>query len=400
MNPENPPSKPDEIKSPQPVPDEVKAAPEEVQITLVENPIIDDEGNRDKRADILLRFSKSAQKIEPLHGKKFEAVFDNEEHIREFISNLSEQEFIELLNGINGIVRGKEKEEWKMDGRGVGIKGAFFMSPFLEDKPELLGKVLEAAKRMNEDERDLDDIAVLVASSINEIHPYANGNGRTSRFTYWVLTEKISDDQVQEKLREILLDSGRDIIDVNPGQIKLKIDNIINYRIGVNDKNKNPEHADRIITKKWLGRKDKFSFQESVKEETQNLITDLFKADRMNIFRAVFQFLENHSGKEKYIKKIPDHDFAGIVIDDLLKDLDQKDIEKIIQLYRDIKKKHVEILIDCIENPNKPEYETEYNRKKTTLKGIIEENIDRIEVRRQIDENSKNLREKQQLENK
>jgi hypothetical protein len=214
-----------------------------------EKQIDTDEGDREQRANGLLRFLNFAKNIEPLEGRSFEEAFDTEEHKREFISSLDAEGFIALLNGLNGILRDKDKKDWAMDGKFVGVKGNFFLSPFLEDKPELIGQVLSAMQRMNSEGKSLDDIAVLVASCINAIHPYANGNGRTSRFVYTVIAN--NEKQLTENQREkVLLDSGRDLIDVNPASVQNKILNIVSNNAGLNDKEVNPNNLQRIFAHK------------------------------------------------------------------------------------------------------------------------------------------------------
>jgi len=98
-------------------------------------------GMREERAEALFRFLKSAEKKE--------AVFSDEEHKRQFIENLTTEGFLQFLNGINGILRGKKKAEWKRDGETVKVDQMFYgikfskeyIPPAYEDKPELLEKV-------------------------------------------------------------------------------------------------------------------------------------------------------------------------------------------------------------------------------------------------------------------
>ncbi|HBR80609.1 TPA: hypothetical protein DEA21_03105, partial [Candidatus Uhrbacteria bacterium] len=147
--------------------------------------------NRERRAEVLLRFLNTAKNIEPFHGEKFEAIFSNEEHKRDFIENLSVEEFSQLLNGLNGVLRDKKKENWKMDGETVALESMFmgtgYVPPRQEDKPDLLAEVLETAKTMSQEGKNMEDIAMLVSSSLNAIHPYLDANGRTSRMIYLLL---------------------------------------------------------------------------------------------------------------------------------------------------------------------------------------------------------------------
>lgn len=360
-----------------------------------EKQIDTDEGDREQRANGLLRFLNFAKNIEPLEGRSFEEAFDTEEHKREFISSLDAEGFIALLNGLNGILRDKDKKDWAMDGKFVGVKGNFFLSPFLEDKPELIGQVLSAMQRMNSEGKSLDDIAVLVASCINAIHPYANGNGRTSRFVYTVIAN--NEKQLTENQREkVLLDSGRDLIDVNPASVQNKILNIVSNNAGLNDKEVNPNNLQRIFA-------HKLELNDKIPEEEKDILSILFKGDRQRLFLALFEFLKGNPNTDNYIKDKKDKgfDFSSIDINKLLADLSKEEIEKIIEIYRRIKVEEVKILIDCIENPEKPEYKKEYDGKQMSLKEIIEDNIDRVEIMRRVDENMKKMIERQiQLDKK
>jgi len=347
-----------------------------------EGQINSDDDNRDKRADTLLRFLDFAKNIESFKNKKFEEIFDTEEHKREFIDSLTVDDFIELLTGLNGILRDKDKENWTLDGKLVGIPFEGFLSPFIEDKPELLTEVLLATKRMNSEKKDLKDIAVLISSCIGAIHPYIDGNGRSSRFVYQILTENISEEDKKEKLKKLLSDSGRDIIDVSPGYIQDAIDKIIYEKMGVNDKKMNPENI--------LGARGvKIEFRSDVLEEEKDLFINIFRADRTNIFLALFEYLKNNPSKNKYLQKLTSIERHTIRMDILSKDLTKEDLEKIMNDYRNIKKEHVKILIDCLENPDKPEYKIKSGDREIRLKDKIEEEINREEILRKIKEGNK-----------
>ena len=66
----------------------------------LENPRNEESVEREKRSEVLLRFLRSAENIEPLHGRKMEDIFSSEEEKRAFLENMQETEFSELRDGV------------------------------------------------------------------------------------------------------------------------------------------------------------------------------------------------------------------------------------------------------------------------------------------------------------
>ena len=109
---------------------------------------VDTSEERDKRAELMVRFLDLAENIEPFEGKKVQEVFSNETSRRELIENLDGSQFFELINGINGILRNKDKDEWEIDGGKVMLAGGWgdrHTPPRQEDKAGLLKKAFEEA---------------------------------------------------------------------------------------------------------------------------------------------------------------------------------------------------------------------------------------------------------------
>ena len=347
-----------------------------------ENPNSNQNGaeDREQRADEILRFLDTAEN-EFLHSQKFEEIFSNEENKRKFIENLSDEEFSELLNSINGILRGKEKEDWKMDGETVALIGAVedHVPPRQKDKPELLTKVLSAAKEMNQNKRDLKDIALLFSSSINAIHPYLDGNGRTSRLIYLLLTKDFKKDETKMELKEVLSKYGSDKININPGFIGCEIDSLIENEIGIKDLEINKDNIRRFSRKGLVGDRQDIESNQEISETDKKLFFDFLNKDYEYFFWSVFEYLQDNPdvNKEKYLKKIPNdtNHTVAISISILSKDLDNKIWNKIFQNYKNLKKRYVEKLIDCIANPNKEEYQIKIKGQKTSLKDCFENKI-------------------------
>src|SRR5204863_10056658 len=76
---------------------------------------------RQRMAEKLLFFLNSAKRIKALEGKTVEEVLGTPEARCQFILHVAPDEYRELLDGINGILRNLEKEDWGMDGKTVVI---------------------------------------------------------------------------------------------------------------------------------------------------------------------------------------------------------------------------------------------------------------------------------------
>lgn len=361
--------------------------------------------NRERRADVLLRFVDTAENIEPFHGQKLETIFSDEEHRREFLKNLSTEEFTQLLEGLNGILRDKKKEDWKMDGQDVGVGGNIFtgleyISPRQEDKPELLDKLLSSVKKMNEEGKDLKDIALAVSATINAIHPFLDGNGRTSRFIYSILTAGFNKEQIKKILSKSATFDGTEI-NIDPGLVKTKIDDMVEADLGI----ANPEiNKDKILGMRMGG--DELKFAEEIDEKQKELFINLYDTDKDYLLWGIFKFFQDNPNldKEQYLKQIEGG--SVVLASSLTRNLDQEKLNRILLNYRELKKKYVEKIIGSIANPDKDDYQIEIDGQKIPLKNYFENRIEaerekraeenRIEKERELAEQQ----EKERIEQK
>lgn len=67
---------------------------------------------RDYRTDVLLRFVDQMKNLEALNGKSVETAFSSEQATRETLHHLDKGAFVNLLQGVNGILRGKRSQDW------------------------------------------------------------------------------------------------------------------------------------------------------------------------------------------------------------------------------------------------------------------------------------------------
>ncbi len=308
--------------------------------------------HRDRRAEFMVRFLDLAEHVESFRGKKAEEIFGSEKERREFLRNLDESHFFDLLNGTNGILRNKEKEEWKIDGEGVELTGfsGKQIPPRQEDKEPLLQKAFEEARVMNQSGRSLEDIALLLAASINEIHPYADANGRTSRFIYTLLYKGYRE-ETKTEIKNVLGEYGRDVIDVDPSILAKELHDLLADEVGVSNSEKNPQNIKNVFNDAPL---DRSQFRVEVPETLQDELLYAIRYGSFYLNLSAFVFVHQYPKIEKYLRSFPTH--ATIILDKLLPGLGEEDVKNILETYWRLKRRYAELLIDSIAHPEKSEY--------------------------------------------
>jgi len=117
-------------------------------------------------------------------------VFGNQETALDFIRGVDYQGFKDYLTRINGVILGLPKTERGTTDADIEFGNprsgdVEYLPPNPEDKEELLRKVFEAGKTL----RDPKDIGLLIYLSLQDIHPFLDGNGRTGRAVFNLLTQ-------------------------------------------------------------------------------------------------------------------------------------------------------------------------------------------------------------------
>ena len=141
----------------------------------------------------------------------------NEEARQKEFRELSFNSFAKKIIGLNARFRGINPALHDFDGEGVFVGGeiigengeemaADHTPPDQKDKQGLLDYALTTAQSLE----SIQDAALLMAASINQIHIFADGNGRISRVIYAELAA--GDDFLQKNYAEIT--SGRESIDI------------------------------------------------------------------------------------------------------------------------------------------------------------------------------------------
>jgi len=155
--------------------------------------------------EVLSNISDSSPDAQEFYG-------DEAERQNRF-NGYSYEDFRERLIKSNAYVRKINPALHDFDGAGVvvggeGVDGLIVehQPPEQKDKESLLKYMLETAQKLD----NIQDVALLVGAGITQIHPFIDGNGRTSRLLYTNLSAGI--DFFKKNEDEIL--GGRRSIDL------------------------------------------------------------------------------------------------------------------------------------------------------------------------------------------
>ena len=340
---------------------------------------INNQNDREGRADFLIRFLKRI---------KIDEIICDKDKKMDFIKNLDFEEFKKLLIRVNGILRDLPFKKRKFDGYSVIIgserlnpetmeyeEGAVdYIPPYFWDKEPLLGELLEKMKQVD----NLNDIALLTAISINAIHPFDDGNGRTSRFFYTLINESFQNiEQDKEKLLKILGERGRsEGVNVSTEHVRNEIYDVIKKE----DLNIDPD--DRLVpsqldTMFWDDRRLNLEplrerlLKNAPKEDVDKICRRVDYLDELinddNGFfgaMAFYKYLkECNKLKNDYLLTsykstgkvgvLGEPRFTQLETWKIVKDLESDDVLGILRKNQEIKKMFIEKIFDTIVNPDK-----------------------------------------------
>lgn len=185
---------------------------------LISNPeLVEEQGH--------LTLAKTVETMSRFHA---EEIFATPEASKVFLDSLDFTDFKRWLNFVNGSERGVERSERGIRGgsdieQESGLLGASiaYRAPYQKMRERLLEIAFTKAQQVN----DPEVAGLTLGFAINAIHPYPDGNGRTARMVYALLSKGYSGSEGDNKFYTDLLENvaGREVVNPNPATHKLDI---------------------------------------------------------------------------------------------------------------------------------------------------------------------------------
>lgn len=321
---------------------------------------------RDQRADYLADF------LNRINAKE---ILGSAETKRDFIKNLSFDDFKAWVVRINGILRSIPIKERGLDGKDVAlmpnldqvneIGEALFIGakkseypPREADKEELLREMFKLAQKMEAQGSGLNDIALLLSTGINAIHPFEDGNGRVSRLINYLINADYTGSKEQvDFLKKLLGDGGRLLININPGEARDAITEHIRYhQLGISYQDKSLPHYLGHVSLAEAGEKIKEKAEEEVPfkvlQDFQRYI--LGEGDDFGFF-AIYSFLQKKGTLSDFLSLRKDSGGAvrgtDLRVANLIEKLEPEEFSEILEEYWQIKKGGVSLLLRALAEP-------------------------------------------------
>jgi hypothetical protein len=205
-----------------------------------------DAKKRPERADRLINFLE--------HSRIIDFAKDTVENNK--LENIKYDDLKFFLIRINGIIREIPIHEREFDGKNVqsveyhGPHQAVTLFPKFEDKEDLLKYLSDSLGEINKKDLKYAIPAVLIA-----IHPFADGNGRTSRVLYELFSDSDSKESLKQNLKKALTKNKYGETEshkVDPGLISEEIDwLVLKDHNWVFNKRGFPESVGVVNTPSW-----------------------------------------------------------------------------------------------------------------------------------------------------
>lgn len=259
------------------------------------------------------------------------------------LDNLPDFEiFKDFLIRLNGLIRDIPIAERDFDGETVHLSGAmgYVLMPKHEDKKELLRHAFDSLQKV-----DQEDVAYLLPAVINALHLFNDGNGRTSRIFHLLLRKYPDKETFLGEARNALGESGRyNSFDINPGLIDIDIESAVLKIHGWELKSDGKlDLSGHFMVAAVEDRFDeKHPFLDSAKQ-----LLNIRRADSLYLREAIEEALGERVNKviTEYGKRkmISPYKMLGI--------LSGEDWEKIFENYYQLKREHINTLVDIFVSP-------------------------------------------------
>ncbi len=295
-----------------------------------------------------------------------EEAFVTPDHSLQLLKSLSYDQFEDLLTRANGICREIATGARTLDGRGtiaesLNLPGQTrtsmhkYSPPAKEDRRMLMEEALRSSQQLD----DPEQAATMLGLMINIIHPFNDGNGRTSRMVYSLLTRGYDGSKEDQSYYTELLanTSGRRRVDLNPEHSHLP------FRFNMAQREKMAKHygyGGPVPTYAYGGYSireidvqgpDELLVNDSVSPEGRKVLHQIVKDD---IFDATVFFdylLESGKDPSGYIKLFDNGQRRPLMLDDLLPKLTDEEILHLADKQDELKEKYAKVIIDVFADP-------------------------------------------------
>lgn len=165
-----------------------------------------------------LELAKTVKIMERLHATE---IFGTPEKSKAFLDSLDYDGFKKYISFVNGVERGipitergKVSDSYVQSENGWLGKGVEYLPPHQNYRDRLLKMAFEKAQSVDEPEM----AGLTLGLSINAIHYFADGNGRTARMVYALLSKGYDGSPETQEYYSSLLENtkGREIVNPNP----------------------------------------------------------------------------------------------------------------------------------------------------------------------------------------
>jgi hypothetical protein len=302
-----------------------------------------------------------------LREKQAGRVIDFLDHMGayEYVQNVLEgngpkpsfEDFNNFLQRLNGIARGIPIKKRSLDGQNVQLSGFIenALIPRHDDKAELLKYAYGNIEKINKDE-----IKYLIPAVINAVHLFSDGNGRTSRIIYQLLERYASKADFERSLKLSLGQHGRyDSPDINPGLIGPDVEKIVLKKYGWEfPENKYPIGPGSLSVGKGISGPEISKLDKEYESYAlAKRCLDISRDDPLYVLNAIRSVL----GDERLKTFITDkYTLCKISPLKMVDQLTSDQWQQILDSYYQLKKEHVETIIDSFITPdNFSPYESE-----------------------------------------
>jgi hypothetical protein len=159
-----------------------------------------------------------------------EKLFGTPAQAKEFINSLDYGEFKRYLDFVNGVERGiplgergKVSDSFVQSSSQLYGDSTEYQPPHQDHREQLLEMAFNKAKEVE----DPQMAALTLGLAINAVHYFADGNGRTARMVYSLLSKGYDGSWESQRYYSQILENGKGREIVNPNPALSRVDKII-----------------------------------------------------------------------------------------------------------------------------------------------------------------------------